>query len=195
MGSSAFGQAAGALPVPAPILQPGDAVRVDVWERPQLSGQFLVGADSAISHPYYQEVKVAYLPLDVVVTRVRSFLQASETNPRVRVEPLLRISIGGEVRQPNLYTLGPETTIAQAVALAGGPTQLGRLDRVHLVRNGTESVVDLTSATEPLAQMPIRSGDQIMIGRKQAVFREYVMPVFAMIGSTAAIINVLLRYR
>jgi protein involved in polysaccharide export with SLBB domain len=187
--------AAQSLASETPVLLPGDIIRIDVWRRPELSGEFFIGADSAISHPFYQEVKVAHLPVSTAVFLVKSFLEESEENPRVRIEPMLRVAVGGEVRQPNLYSLSPETTVAQALALAGGPTERGRLDRVRVVRGGTEAWLDLTDPAAPLAQMPIRSGDQIMIDRRVPIFREYVLPTLGVVGTVASLVNMVLYRR
>ncbi|HEY8165953.1 MAG TPA: SLBB domain-containing protein, partial [Gemmatimonadaceae bacterium] len=98
--------------------------------------------------------------------------------------------VAGEVRAPNLYSVPPETTIAQAVALAGGVTDRGRLDRVRVVRAGREIVVDLTRPDASAAQLQIRSGDQIAVARGTNVFRDVVSPVAGVVGALAAIAGV-----
>ena len=114
-------------------------------------------------------------------------------NPEFVVEPLLHVEIGGEVVRPNLYTLRPETSVADAVALAGGPTDRGRRDSVRLLRDGGQMVLDLTKPQAGMASTPIRSGDQILVDRKRAVFRETLGPIITVAGATAAILNVILR--
>lgn len=42
-----------------PVLRPGDALRINVWGHPVLSGDFAVAPDSTLVHPVYQAVKVA----------------------------------------------------------------------------------------------------------------------------------------
>jgi hypothetical protein len=32
-------------------LRPGDVVRIDVWQKPELSGEFRVGIDGSLVHP------------------------------------------------------------------------------------------------------------------------------------------------
>jgi protein involved in polysaccharide export with SLBB domain len=177
-------------------LAPGDIVRIDVWGRPELSGEFLVGADSAISHPLFQQLRVAYLPMPEVATRVRTLLeQLGEGNPRVRIEPRFRVAVTGEVRQPNLYSFGPETTLTQAVALAGGPTERGRLDRVLLVRDGTAQTVDLLTPDDAAGAAPIHSGDRIVVQRRTSVFRDIVVPASTMVGTVASLVNIYIRTR
>ena len=106
------------------VIRAGDLVRVTVWRKPELSGDFLIAADSSLKHPLYREVKVAGLSVAAARERLVAFLKNLENSPQVAIEPLFRVSIFGEVRSPSLYTLSPETNIAQAVAIAGG--EIGR---------------------------------------------------------------------
>jgi polysaccharide export outer membrane protein len=180
---------------PAITIKPGDVVRVTVWRKPELSGEFEVGADGTIRHPLYQTIEVAGVPLPTAESRLRSFLQQYETNPSFILEPLFRVTVGGEVRMPNVYTLSSEATVAQAVAQAGGFTERSMVRRVRLYRGNQELFVDLTRPDDGLAQQPIRSGDQIVVDRQRSVFREYVAPVASIAGAIAAIVSVYIRTR
>lgn len=178
---------------PATSLRPGDAVRITVWRQPELSGEFAIAEDGTIMHPLYRELVVTEMPLDLARSRVHEFLTRLESNPQFVVEPLLRVSVGGEVRQPSLYRLSPETSIAQAVAMAGGATERGRMDHVRLFRNGEELTVDLTSPQAGLAQEPIRSGDQLYVDRRTSVFRDYIAPAGGIVAALATLLNIATR--
>ena len=175
------------------ILRPGDLVRVSVWRKPELSGDFLLAADSTIKHPLYREIKIAGLSVRDARERLVLFLKDLENSPQVAIEPLFRVSIIGEVRIPSLYPLPPETTIAQAVAIAGGATEKGALDRVRLLRDGHETLIDLYSATTDAIRAPIASGDQIIVSRRRSVFREYALPILQSVGSIASIVGIFYR--
>jgi polysaccharide export outer membrane protein len=177
------------------VLQPGDAVRVTVWRKPEFSGEFVVAADSSLRHPLFQAVRVAGVPLAVAKQRVYEFLSRFEQDPQLVLEPLLHVTVIGEVRQPNLYALRPETTLSQAVAIAGGASERGRLDRVLLRRGGREIVVDLTRPDEALAGLLIRSGDQLVVERRREVLRDVVGPLAALVAAAAAIANVMIANR
>ncbi len=195
--SAASAQRAAAPLVSVPrdslALRPGDAVRITVWRKPEMSGEFAVAADGSLNHPLYRALRVTGIPLATAEGRLRTFLQQYETNPEFVMEPLLHVAVGGEVVRPNLYTLRPETSVSDAVAMAGGPTDRGRRDRVRLLRDGGEVVLDLTRPQPGVATTPIRSGDQILVDRKRAVFRETIGPIVMVAGATAAILNVILR--
>lgn len=183
-------------PVPSPdrpMLRPGDLLRVVVWRVPDMSGEFEVAADGTIVHPLYREVAVAGIPLPMAEDRLRTFLARFESNPQFVMEPLFRVAVGGEVRTPNLYSFPPEVTIAQAIALAGGLSERGRLDRVRLIRDGETVLIDLHRPNSQQAHIPIRSGDQIIVDRRRNVFREYVVPALSVTTAVVTIVNFVLQ--
>jgi polysaccharide export outer membrane protein len=175
-----------------PVLQPGDIVRIAVWQQPAWSGDFEVAADGTVRHPLYRGVRVTGIPLSVAEERMRAFLRRYEETPTFVMQALFQVIVGGEVRDPKLYTLPPEATVTQAVALAGGPTERGQLDRVRLVRGNQETVLDLTNPASGAAAMPIRSGDQIIVPRRRNILQEYVVPAASVLGGVVTLINLLL---
>ena len=71
------GTAAGQQAPAVFTLKPGDMVRVTVWRKPELSGDFRVLADGSIAHPLYQAINVTgglviSTPVDLTAIR-RSF--------------------------------------------------------------------------------------------------------------------------
>ena len=173
--------------VDSPVLQTGDVVRITVWRKPELSGEFQVLPSGSIGDPFYMPVLIAGVPLTTATARIRAHVEQIESNPRVLVEPLYRVVVGGEVRQPNMYLLSPQLTVMQAVVQAGGPTERARRDRVRVLREGEEHQWTTTRAyTEPL-----HSGDQIFIDRQRSAFREYVLPALGVAGSIASILRFL----
>src|SRR5690606_8673645 len=173
-------------------LEPGDLVRIIVWRSEELSGDFEIAADGTIRHPLYRSVTAAGVPLDMLEQRLRTLLSRFDAQPQFVIEPRLRVAISGEVREPNLFSLSPELSIAQAIALAGGPTERGRLDQVRRLRDGREIILDLTRPAS-YGAMRIRSGDQIVVPRRKDTFRDTVAPIAAVTGAAAAVLNVILR--
>jgi len=128
-------------------------------------------------------------PLSEVNRELFLFLEEFETEPAFVIDPMVRIAVGGEVRSPNLHLVGPQTTLAEALMLSGGPTERGDLRRVHLLRDGQESILDLRSIGV-LGTMAIQSGDHILVARQRAIFREYVMPGLGLLGSVASLLTI-----
>jgi len=175
------------------VLHPGDMVKLTVWRNQEMSGDFQVGVNGALRHPLYQQVPIAGVPLSEVEKRLTTFLERFVENPQLVVEPLFQVTVGGQVRTPNLYPLPRTTTIAQAIALAGGVTPDGRLDKVKLFRGGQQYQVDLTDPSGQWSNEPIQSGDQLIVDKKSDIFRSIVVPLFSLAGAIASIVNVATR--
>jgi len=182
----AQGEVASSPPASAP--QIGDAVRITVWQLPELSGEFEIGEDGTLLHPLYRSIRMAGLPREQAEAEVRRVLQRFETNPEFVVEPLFRVSIGGEVMLPNVYTLPQHTTVSMAVTRAGGATPAARLERARLLRDGSVILVDLRRPHSELRAIRIRSGDQIILDRRRNLWRDTINPVLVPVGSLSAIL-------
>jgi protein involved in polysaccharide export with SLBB domain len=177
------------------VLAPGDLVRIAVWGHTELSGDFLIAPDSTIAHPLLRTLKVAGLPLPTVETRLRDYLVRFDATPAFVVSPLLRVFVGGEVRQPNVYSVPPGSTVAQLIALAGGPTDRAKLSEVALVRKQQRALLDLRLPESRLATLEIRSGDQILINRRRSIFYDVLVPFGTVVAAAASIVSVVIQIR
>jgi polysaccharide export outer membrane protein len=173
-----------------PVLRPGDMLRITVWRHPELSGDFAVAPDSTLVHPLYQRVKVAGAPLSTVRERLRGLLVTYEQGVDFVIEPLFAVTVAGEVRLPNLYQLPQGTTFAQAIARAGGPTELGRLDKVRVIRRDSAMVIDLGRGYSRYEGLPIASGDQVLVARRSSfnLLRDVVYPLASLTAAVAAVL-------
>ena len=138
----------------------------------------------------YQGVKVAGAPLSVVRERLRTLLVTYEQNLQLVIEPRFSVTVAGEVRQPNLYRLRQGTTFAQAIALAGGPTELGRLDKVRVIRRDGAMVINLGSGYSRYEALTVASGDQILVSRRSNfnVLRDVMYPLASLTAAVAAVL-------
>src|SRR5262249_1011374 len=143
-------------------LQPGDVVRLKIWREPDLSGDVQVGADGQAVFPKLGPLAVTALS----PASLRSVLLSSYSeylrHPSIGVTLRRRVNIQGAVRNPGLYPVDPTMTVTDAIALAGGATSDGRVDKAELRRNGQRYTVELTAQTR-LADTPVRSGDELFV--------------------------------
>src|SRR5689334_8429101 len=174
-------------------LSPGDVIRIDVWQQKEYSGEFPIAADGSITHPLYRDIKVTGLPLVEVENRIRSFLSHYLSNPTFDIQPLLRIVVAGEVRQPNIYTVPPGTSIAQAIFRAGGPTERGRLEEVHLVRGMGAQTLDLAQPTAGAGLTEVHSGDQVIVGRRRNIMQDVIAPSSSILAALASVTAVIIQ--
>jgi protein involved in polysaccharide export with SLBB domain len=175
-------------------LRPGDMLRIQVWRQPEFSGEFFITDDGFIGHPLFRSIYAVGRPISEVEEAVRLYLTDFESEPNFVMEPFFQVAVGGQVRQPNIHPLRPGTTVAEAVAMAGGVTDEGRLDRVILRRGGEQYRVDLTDPANTSRLTTVRSGDEIVVERRANWFREYVLPVVYATGSILAIANFIMTH-
>jgi polysaccharide export outer membrane protein len=172
-------------------LAPGDSVRIVVWRKPEMSGDFVVAPDGTISHPLYRAVRVAGVPFSTAEVNLRNFLARFEQDPQFVAEPLVLVAISGEVGKPQVFGVRPETTIGEAVAQAGGPKETAKREVTVLRRepNGRqrEFQVDLFNPDASSGNIRVHSGDQIVVEKKRSFFRDIFMPALGVIGSVASI--------
>jgi len=186
------------LPAPAraqdfyasdPVLRAGDRIRLQVWRQPEFSGEFRVTADGTIAHPLLQSIVVRDRHIDQVEREISTFLREYLEVPALIVEGLVLVPVGGEVRSPDVYWFPLNTSIARAVALAGGPTQRGDLYKVILRRDGQPYTLDLNDPNLRFRDLEVRSGDEIVVERRVSIMRDYVIPYASLTGAVATIIR------
>ena len=174
-------------------LAPGDQLRITVYRNVEMSCDCTIAGNGTIIHPLYREVQVIGVPLSTVEDRIRTFLSRYVQTPQFVIQPLMKIVMGGEVRTPNIYSVPPETTIAQAIAIAGGPTERGQLNQVKVIRDRQEIRMDISRPDSDAGVLQIRSGDQILIGRRGRSALEYISPITSSIAAAAAIASILIK--
>jgi polysaccharide export outer membrane protein len=174
------------------VLSPGDSVRIVVWRKPEFSGDFVVAPNGTVTHPLFRAVQVGGIPFATAEANIRRFLTRFEENPEFVMEPLIRVAISGEVGRPQVFAVRPETTIAEAVARAGGTTEDGVRNRIRVFRlepggQQQQLIVNLTDPTGSSGRIQVRSGDQIVVDRRRSFLREVLVPTLGVIGSIASL--------
>ncbi len=174
------------------VLTPGDSIRIQVWRKPEFSGDFVIAPDGSISHPLYRSVRVAGVPFATAEANIRRFLSGFEENPQFVMEPLIRVAISGEVTRPMVFATRPETTVGEALARAGGATQFGARNRVRILRftpSGQQQVfrLDLENSSSTDFTIPVRSGDMIVVDRRKSFTKDILLPTLGIIGSIASV--------
>jgi protein involved in polysaccharide export with SLBB domain len=190
--SAGASRAAAQAPADTGVLAPGDLVRVTVFRKPELSGDIEVGADGTLLHPLYRSVQVTGVPEAEVERRLAAVISHYEEQPAFIVEPLVRVAVGGEVRQPGVLTVRPSTSAFQALAQAGGPSERGRTDRVLLYRSNEVRVIPLAGNPAAAQSFPLRSGDALVVERRSTL-RDILVPLASATAAAAALINLLSR--
>jgi polysaccharide export outer membrane protein len=104
-----------------------DVLLVTVFNQPELTGRFPVGADGTLTFPLLGRVKAAGLTVRELEADLTTRLSAGFfRNPQVTVSVdayrSQQYSVSGEVRQPGTFFLTGQETLIQALAQAGSTT-------------------------------------------------------------------------
>ena len=115
----------------------------------------------------------------------RAYTRVTRT-PSIEVTPLRRVTVIGEVKKPATYFVETMATLREAVALAGGVTDIGTLGHITIVRDSTRLVIDKWEQRRD-AQTIIRSGDVVWVDREPWLKRN----IFSVISGLGVLFSVL----
>ncbi|MDA8177988.1 MAG: polysaccharide biosynthesis/export family protein [Desulfobacteria bacterium] len=136
-----------APPPPQPVSQAGpeyrmgpeDVIKVSVWENKDLTLDLVVRPDGKISMPLIQDVVAEGRTAVELATTIHDRLLTFIKEPQVSVIVLQvnapKYFVIGNVAKPGTYSLRSETSVLQALALAGGFTQFASTRNIKLIRN------------------------------------------------------------
>ncbi|HUF66744.1 MAG TPA: polysaccharide biosynthesis/export family protein [Gemmatimonadaceae bacterium] len=170
-------------------LRPGDVIRLRIWREPDMSGEFTVDERGIAVLPRLGPTQVTDAPVPDVKTRLDQAYARFFQPGTVEITTLHRISVVGAVRSPGLYPADPTMTVADVLALAGGPTAAGK-NEILLMRNGRRVGPALTLST-PLTRTDLRSGDHLMVPERSLMARDprIILGVLSTVASIYWILN------
>jgi polysaccharide export outer membrane protein len=119
-------------------LGPEDQLRISVWDNKELTVDLVVRPDGKISIPLIQDVVAEGLTAPQLAANIQGALSAFIVNPEVSVVVLQvnapKFYMIGSVARPGTYPLRSDTSVLQALALAGGLTQFASPRSIKLIR-------------------------------------------------------------
>lgn len=174
------------------VLAPGDVVKVAVWQEKDLTGKFVVDPSGVVVLPLVGARNVTDRPWAQVKDQLLAAYRVELNNPSIDITPLRRVYILGEVNKPGPYDLDPAMSLAGAVAMAAGTNNEGNLKNVKVVRDG-KVVLNGVPAEAGLAQVDVRSGDQVFVGRRAWIDRNSTFLVSALLSLTSIAVTLVLR--
>lgn len=154
------------------IFQPGDAVRIQIWELYEenqqnfnLGNDFPIDPEGYIVMPLLGEIRVRGLTVFELSQLIQEKLKEFMKSPYVLVRPLIRVTMHGAFGNPGSYLVDPASSLWTMVAAAGGPGAGCDLKRLYVERGGKTVINKLLDAFEKgvsLEEVGIESGDQIV---------------------------------
>ncbi|HEY7406969.1 MAG TPA: polysaccharide biosynthesis/export family protein [Gemmatimonadaceae bacterium] len=179
------------------VLRPGDALKIAVWREQELSGEYLIDARGLVQIPGLGDIVVAGLtPMEVKERLSEQLVRRGIVSPEISVQPVIRVSVLGEVRTPGLLSVEPGTNLIHLITLAGGPTERANMKAVRVIRAGRPYEVDLQSALSgsSAGRVVLFSNDVVFLDRKRGLTREnlsFGMNLLTAVLSIVSVVTVL----
>src|SRR5438094_1527254 len=160
------------IPVgPDYVLGPGDDLTINVWGAVDSTLVRTVDRNGRIVLPKVGDLRIWGLTFSQADRLIRDELarffrgfQTSVTMGRLRT---VSVHVVGEVCQPGVYTLSSLATVTNALYSAGGPTKLGSLRDVRLLRSNVQvariDLYDFLQRGDRARDYRLESGDTIFV--------------------------------
>ncbi len=165
------------------LLGPGDSVGVQVFGQPDMSATEYVGDDGTLSLPFVGTVRVAGLSPVEAAQRIEKALKDGQflVDPHVTLTVSLshsqRVSVLGEVHTPARFSIEPNTSIFDLLALAGGVTE-NSSDTIYVMRQQADGSVSripvnlkgLADQDGTLPTQSLQGGDSVFVPRAEQFY-------------------------
>ena len=142
------------------ILGSEDVIEVSVWKEPELSKVIMIRPDGKISLPLIGDIQAAGLSAEKLTENIVSALEDFVDSPTVAVivEQInsLKIFIQGEIAKPGVFFLRSNTTLLQAISLAGGFSEWAKKDEIAILRKAGDKLIRI-----PINYEKILSGEDL----------------------------------
>lgn len=156
------------VPETITTIRSGDVVVVELWGQPEISGERIVDDNGYIHLPLLRAVQVAGLSAEQIREQLTELYGQYYDDPLIVVNVRLGVSVTGEVRSPQRYTVDPALNVLDLFGLAGGLTYEAKKNAIELNRGQTRYIIDLDDALlyAEAEKLRLQSGDWIYVPRR-----------------------------
>jgi polysaccharide export outer membrane protein len=120
------------------VIGPNDALQIDVWKEPQVSGKLPVRPDGMISLPLVGDMPAAgFTPMQLgqeVSSRLKKFINDPAVTVTVMAVNSKQVYMLGEISRVGPLPMAPGMTPLQAIATAGGLTAYASAKHIYILR-------------------------------------------------------------
>jgi polysaccharide export outer membrane protein len=160
------------------VLGPSDVLHINVWKNPDLSGDTIVRPDGTITLALVGDIRAAGRTPDEVrqeiTQRLATFIKDDSAVVTVAVTAInsYRFTVAGNIDRPGTYSASHYVTVAEALALAGGPNRYADPEDMVVIRTdadkgGTRRIpIDypaMQSGKRPEQNIALLPGDVIYV--------------------------------
>jgi protein involved in polysaccharide export with SLBB domain len=181
--SAAYPQASD--PSNAP-LKPGDRLLIKIWLDTAFADTVRIDETGAAMLPRLGPIHITDLASRGIADSVRRAYTRVTLTPSIEVTPLRRVTVLGEVKQPATYFMETSTTLREAIALAGGITDIGALKQLIVMRDSSRIAIENWQRRADEVSI-VRSGDVVWVDREPWLKRN----IFSVISGLGVLFTVL----
>ncbi|GAC1515867.1 MAG: hypothetical protein NVS1B4_08150 [Gemmatimonadaceae bacterium] len=175
-------------------LRPGDVLKIAVYRDKEISGDYLIDSRGNLQMPGVGVIAAAGLDPAQVTDRIRQgLMKRGFESPEIAVQPLVRVSVLGEVRTPALLPVEPGTNLIRLLSIAGGPTERADLGRVRVIRDGRVYEVDVGSGLGGSAagRVVLFSNDVVVVPRRSGWTQENLSLILGSVSAIATVVSLI----
>lgn len=129
------------------VLGVGDVISINVWGEANeaLNTEATIRPDGMITMPLVGDIKAVNETTvslkEAIKKQLANYVKMEGTSVTVKLKEWksYRFTIQGEVMRPSVYTNDQYLTVADALALAGGPTRFAKRGQIVLMRADTKT--------------------------------------------------------
>lgn len=157
------------LNMTGPALIPMDAIEVNIWRQPDLSGKFYVDNDTTIKLPLLGRISLKEKKIDSLRVELFDLYKNYLGETFLVINFYYRISILGEVRRPGIYYISCTDKIPNLIAQAEGMTERGNLKKIRILRVGRERKLNIQKIIRKgkfLSELDLQPGDLVIVPRR-----------------------------
>lgn len=155
------------------VIGAGDALNIQLWKEPTLSGPVKVRPDGFITLPLVNEVQVVGLTTGglrkLLDEKFREFVNSPVVTIRVEGIASTEVFLVGQVNKTGAYPLSGNESLLQLITRAGGLTIFADRRNVRTVRRAGEKVTEYVSDYDAIISgdlkqdIILKPGDRIIV--------------------------------
>jgi polysaccharide export outer membrane protein len=157
-------------------IAPRDILQISVFQVPDLNNAVQVSEDGTVTLPLVGKValsgRTVYEAEQILTAALRKYLQAPQVSVAVKTYGK-RITISGEVRSSRVLSDDGSTSLSEAIANAGGLSDLANPSRIHIASsiNGhvQDRIYNLDDIQAGKTKDPLLKGGDIVVAEASGV--------------------------
>lgn len=157
------------------VIGASDGLVINVWQNQDLSTSAIVRPDGTITMPLVGDLKVAgKTPSQVreeIKVAIGAFVKEAIVTVAISAVASYRFTVTGSVGQPGTFNSTYYVSVAEALAMAGGPSRFADTGAIEIIRVSADGKLrripidydDISTRKRPEANLMLVAGDTVFV--------------------------------